>query len=121
MVWEVEEHTMALSCLLLGLSTKMIQRCTPKVYFCIVHCLLEQRSELVRLVAPVQKAVEEELEFLRDVVRIRTELMDAEDIPKDQTRQNTRGMAGVWGEIEVKGHGLGIKGGLDASSLDCQA
>ena len=56
MVWEVEEHSMAVSCLFLGLSTKMIQCCTPKVYFCIVHGLLEKRSELVRLVAPVQKS-----------------------------------------------------------------
>ena len=47
--------------------------------------------------------------------------MDAEDIPKYQTGEDTRSMAGVWGEIEVEGHGLGIKGGLDASSLDCQA
>ena len=32
--------------------------------------LLEKRSELVRLVASVQKAVKEELEFLRDVLLI---------------------------------------------------
>ena len=53
---------------------------TPKVYFCVVHGLLEKRSELVRLVASVQKAVKEELEFLRDVLRIQAKLMDAEDV-----------------------------------------
>ena len=74
---------MAVTCLLLGLSTTMNQCCTPKVYFCIVHGLLEKRSELVRLVAPVQKAVKEELKLLCDVFRIQTELIDAEDIPKD--------------------------------------
>ena len=86
MVWEVEEHLTAVSRFFLGLSTKMVECCTPKIRFCIVHGLLEKRSELVRLVAPVQKAVKEELEFRRDVVCIRAELMDAEDIPKDQTR-----------------------------------
>jgi hypothetical protein len=84
MVWEVEEYSTAVSHFLLGLSTKTVECCTPKICFGIVHGLLEKRSELVRLVASVQKAVKEELEFLRDVLRIRAELMDAEDIPKYQ-------------------------------------
>ena len=67
MVWEVEEYLLALSRFLLGLSTKMVKGCTPKICFCVVHRLLEKRCELVFLVAPVQKAVKEEFEFLRDV------------------------------------------------------
>ena len=61
---------MAVSRFLLGLSTKMVECCAPKVCLCVVHGLLEKRSELVRLVAPVQKAVKEELEFLHDVLLI---------------------------------------------------
>ena len=59
-----------MSCLLLGLSTKMVKSCMPKVCFGVVHRLLEERSELARLVAPVKEAVEEELEFLHDVFHI---------------------------------------------------
>jgi len=121
MVWEVEEHLTAVSRFLLGLSTKMVECCTPKICFCVVHGLLEKRSELVRLTASVQKAVKEELEFLRDVLCIQAELMDAEDIPKDQTGEDTRSMTGVWGEVEVKCHRLGIEGGLDVLSLNRQA
>ena len=47
--------------------------------------------------------------------------MDAEDIPKDQTREDTRSMAGVWREVEVKCHRFGIEGGLDVLSLNHQA
>ena len=86
MVWEVEEYSSAVGRLFLGLGTNVVKRCTLEVYHGVVHGLLEKRSELVRLVAPVQKAVKEELEFRRDVICIRAELMDAEDIPKDQTR-----------------------------------
>ena len=121
MVWEVEEYSAAVGRLFLGLSTKMVERCTPKICFCVVHGLLEKKSELVRLVASVQKAVKDELEFLHDVLRIRAELMDAEDIPKDQTREDTRSMAGVWREVEVKCHRLGVEGGLDLPSLNRQA
>jgi hypothetical protein len=85
MVWEVEEYSTAVGRFFLGLSTKMFERCTLKICFCIVYGLLEKRSELVGLVASVQKPVKEELEFLHDVLCIRAELMDAEDIPKDQT------------------------------------
>ena len=111
----------AVGCLYLGLGTKMVERCTPKICFCVVHGLLEKRDELVRHVASVQKAVKEELEFLCEVLCIRAELMDAEDIPKDQTRKDTRSMAGVWRGIDVKCHRLGIEGGLDLPSLNCQA
>ena len=85
MVWEVEEYSAAVGRLFLGLSTKMLKCCALKVCFCVVHGLLEGRSELVGLVSSVQKPVKEELEFLHDVFCIRAELMDAEDIPKDQT------------------------------------
>jgi len=47
--------------------------------------------------------------------------MDAEDIPKYQTGEDTRSMARVWGEVEVKCHRLGVEGGLDVPSLNCQA
>ena len=47
--------------------------------------------------------------------------MDAEDVAKDQTREDTRGMAGVWWEVEVECHGLGVEGGLDVPSLNRQA
>ena len=70
MVWEVEEYSSAVSRLLLGLGAKVVKSCTLEIYLGIVHGLLEKRSELVRLVAPVQKAVKEELEFRRDVVCI---------------------------------------------------
>ncbi len=121
MVWEVEEHSTAVSRFFLGLSTKMVECCTPKICFCVVNGLLEKRSELVNLVAYVQKVVKEELEFLRDVLRIRAELIDGEDIPKDQTGEDIRSMAGVWGEVEVKCHRFGIEGGLDVPSLNRQA
>ena len=44
--------------------------------------------------------------------------MDAEDIPRDQSREDTRSMAGVWREVEVKYHGLDVEGGLDLSSFN---
>ena len=121
MVWEVKEYLAAVGCLFLGLSTKMVEHCTLKICFCVVHGLLEKRGELVRLVASIQKAMKEELEFLHNVLCIRAELMDAEDIPKDQTREDTRSMTGVWKEVEVKCHRFGVEGGLDLPSLDSQA
>ena len=59
MVWEVEEYLAAVGRLFLGLSTKMVKRCTLHICFCVVYGLLEKRSELVRLVASVQQAVKE--------------------------------------------------------------
>jgi hypothetical protein len=47
MVWEVEEYLAAVGRLFLGLSTKMVERCTLKICFCVVHGLLEERGELV--------------------------------------------------------------------------
>ena len=70
MVWEVEEYSAAVGRLFLGLSTKMVKRCTLKICCCVVHGLLEERSEFIGLVASVQKTVEEELEFLHDVLCI---------------------------------------------------
>jgi len=46
----------------------------------IVHRLLEEGDELGPLVASVEEAMEEELEFLHDVLRIQAKLMDAEDV-----------------------------------------
>ena len=85
MEWEMQEYKAAVGRLFLGLSTKMLKRSTLKVCLCIVDGLPERRSELVGLVASVQKPVKEELEFLLYVFCIRAELMDAKDIPKDQT------------------------------------
>jgi len=53
-----------------------------KVRLGIVHFLLEEGDELGRLVASVEEAMEEELEFLHDILRVRAELMDAEDVSK---------------------------------------
>ncbi len=80
MVWQVEEHSFAMGCLLLGPSTKVVQGHTLKIGLGIVHCLLEEVDQLAHLVASIEKAMEEELEFLHDVLCIRAKLMDAEDI-----------------------------------------
>jgi len=69
-VWEVEEYSSAMSCLLFGTSTKVVKCCTLEICFGVVYGLLEERSELVWLVASVQEAVKEELEFLHDVLLI---------------------------------------------------
>ncbi len=53
-----------MGCLFFGLSTKVLKRSTLKVCLRIVDGLLERRSELVGLVASVQRLVKEELEFL---------------------------------------------------------
>ena len=71
MEWEMQEYKAAVGRLFLGLSTKMLKRSTLKVCLCIVDGLLERRSELVGLVASVQKLVKEELEFLLYVLRIK--------------------------------------------------
>ena len=60
----------------------MVQGCASKVRLVIVHSLLEEGDELGRLVASVEEAMEEELEFLHDTFRVRAELMDAEDVSK---------------------------------------
>ena len=61
----------------------MVQGCALKVRLGIVHSLLEEGDELGRLVASVEEAMEEELEFLHDILRVRSsELMDAEDVSK---------------------------------------
>jgi hypothetical protein len=41
-VWQVEGHSSAMRCLLLGLSTKMVKGLTSKVGLGVVHCLLEE-------------------------------------------------------------------------------
>ncbi len=58
----------------------MVQGCASKVRLGIVHRLLEEGDELGRLVASVEGATEEELEFLHDILCIRAKLMDAEDV-----------------------------------------
>ena len=121
MVWEVEEYSTAVGHFFLRLSTEVFKRCTLKMSFCIVYGLLEERSELVGLVASVQEPVKEELEFLHDVPFIRAELMDTEDVTKDQTGEDTGSMAGVWREVEVKCHWFGVEGGLDLPSFNRQA
>jgi hypothetical protein len=60
----------------------VVQGCASKVRLGIVHSLLEEGDELGRLVASVEEAMEEELEFLHDILRVRAELMDAEDVSK---------------------------------------
>ena len=121
MVWEVEEYSTAVGRFFLRLSTEVFKRCTLNMSFCIVYGSLEERSELVGLVASVQEPVKEELEFLHDIPFIRAELMDTEDVTKDQTREDTGSMAGVWREVEVKCHWFGVEGGLDLPPLNRQA
>jgi hypothetical protein len=121
MVWEVEEYSTAVGHFFLRLGTEVFERCTLKMSFCIVYGLLEERSQLDGLVASVQESVEEELEFLHDVPFVRAELMDTENVTKDQTGEDTGGMAGVWREVEVKCHWFGVEGGLDLPSLNRQA
>ena len=41
-VWQVEEHLLAMRCLLLGPSTKVVQGRMPKVGIGVVLCLLEE-------------------------------------------------------------------------------
>ncbi len=53
-----------------------------KVRLGIVHTLLEEGDELGCLVASVEEAMEEELEFLHDILCIQAELIDAEDVSK---------------------------------------
>jgi hypothetical protein len=60
----------------------VVQGCASKVRLGIVHSLLEEGDELGHLVASVKEAMEEELEFLHDILCIRAELMDAEDVSK---------------------------------------
>ena len=70
MVCEVEEYPPAMSRFLLGLGPKVVEGRTLEISLGVVHGFLEERSELAGLVAPVQEAVKEELEFLHDVLFI---------------------------------------------------
>ena len=70
MVCEVEEYPLAMSRFLLGLGPKVVEGRTLEISPGIVHGFLEERSELAGLVASVQEAVKEELEFLHDVLFI---------------------------------------------------
>jgi hypothetical protein len=55
----VEEHWLAVSCLFLGLCSKVVQSRASQVGLGIVHCFLEERSELGQLVALIKEAVKE--------------------------------------------------------------
>ena len=82
-VWQVEEHLFAMGFLLLRPSTKVVQGRTLKIGLGIVHCLLEEVNQLALLVASIEEAMEEEVEFLHDVLHIQAKQMDAEDISEN--------------------------------------
>ena len=69
-VWQVEEHLFAMGCLLLGPSTKVVQGRTSKIRLGVVHCLLGEVDQLAPQVASIEEAMEEELEFLHDVLPV---------------------------------------------------
>ena len=117
----MQEYAAAMGCLFFELSTKVLKRSTLKVCLRIVDGLLERRNELVGLVASVQKSMKEEPEFLLYVLYIRAKLVDAKDVPKDQAWEDTRSMAGVWRQVEMKCHRFGVEGGLDVFPLNLQA
>jgi hypothetical protein len=58
-VWQVEEDSLAVCHLFLGLCLKVVQTCTPQVSIGIVHHFLEKRSELDQLVALIKEATKE--------------------------------------------------------------
>ncbi len=57
MVWQVEEHSLVVSCLFLGPCLKVVQSRASQVGLGIVHHFLEERSELGQLVALIKEAV----------------------------------------------------------------
>jgi hypothetical protein len=61
LVWQVEEHLLAVSRLFLGSCSKGVQTHTPWVSLGIVYCFLEERSELDQLVASIKEATKEKL------------------------------------------------------------
>ena len=60
----------------------MVQVCASKVHLGIVHSLLEEEGEFRLLVASVKEAMEEELEFLHDILCVRAKRMYAKDVSK---------------------------------------
>ncbi len=58
-VWQVEEHLLAVSCLFLGPCSKVVQNRASQVGLGIVHCFLEEKIELGQLVASIKEAVKE--------------------------------------------------------------
>ncbi len=49
MAWKVKEHTAAMHCFLPGLCSDMIECCMPQVVLGIVHGLLKERHQFVKI------------------------------------------------------------------------
>ena len=77
MVWQVEEHLLAMRCLPHGPNTEVVQGRTPEVGLGIVQCFLEERSELGQLVALIKEAMKEEFYFFHNILSVRAQLVNA--------------------------------------------
>ena len=77
MVWQVEEHLLAMRCLPDGPNTKVVQGRTSQVGLGIVQCFLEERSELGQLVALIKEAMKEEFYFFHNILSVRAQLVNA--------------------------------------------
>jgi hypothetical protein len=77
MVWQVEEHLLAMRFHLHGLNTEVVQGRTSQVGLGIVQCFLEERSELGQLVASIKEAMKEEFYFFHNILSIRAQLANA--------------------------------------------
>jgi hypothetical protein len=58
-VWQVEEHLLAVSRLFFGPCSKVVKSHASQVGLGIVHHFLEERSELGQLVASIKEAMKE--------------------------------------------------------------
>jgi hypothetical protein len=76
MVWQVEEHLLAMGYLLNGPNTEMVQGRTSQVDLGIVQCFLEERSELGQLVALIKEEMKEDFYFFHNVPSIRAQLVN---------------------------------------------
>jgi hypothetical protein len=77
MVWQVEEHSLAMRCLPHGPNTEVVQGRTSQVGLGIVQCFLEERSELGQLVSLIKEAMNEEFYFFHNILSIRAQLVNA--------------------------------------------
>ncbi len=77
MVWQVEEHLLAMRCLPHGPNTEVVQGRTSQVGLGIVKCFLEERSEQGQLVALIKESMKEEFYFFHNILSIRAQLVNA--------------------------------------------
>ncbi len=77
MVWQVEEHLLAMRCLPHGPNTEVVQGRKSQVGLGIVQCFLEERSELGQLVALIKEAMKEEFYVFHNILSVRAQLVNA--------------------------------------------